>query len=134
MPELTKPHGGQILFVDDDEGMTSAMRRLLPFIGYPVESFTDSAEALQAFKKNPDQFRLLIADLMMPGMNGQELANKIHQVKRELPVIFCTGYFEDSRPSIHPEHADILILQKPPQLAHLREILEEVLGETSSEH
>ena len=52
----------------------------------------DSMEALEIFKNNPDDFDLVISDITMPNMTGEDFAKKILSIKPGIPVILCTGY------------------------------------------
>ncbi len=49
-------------------------------------------EALQLFKSQPDRFDLVITDLTMPGLTGDNLAQKLMEIRSDLPVILCTGF------------------------------------------
>ena len=59
-----------ILVVDDEKMLATLVKRLLENFGYKVEAFSDSREALGAFKNRPDDFDLIITDMTMPGMTG----------------------------------------------------------------
>jgi len=80
-----------ILFVDDDR-MTAAIARLgLQKLGYRVAAFTSPDEAFAAFQQHPDDYDLMFLDLTMPGMDGMELAQKVQQIRPELPMVLVTG-------------------------------------------
>ena len=53
---------------------------------------TISTEALDVFRIHPDEFDLIITDQTMPRMSGIELADEIHRIRPEMPVILCTGF------------------------------------------
>lgn len=61
-------------------------------LGYDVVMRTSSLEALQLFKSQPDRFDLVITDLTMPGLTGDNLAQKLMEIRSDLPVILCTGF------------------------------------------
>jgi CheY-like chemotaxis protein len=61
-------------------------------LGYRVVSRTSPIEALELFKKRPNDFDLVITDQTMPGMTGDTLAKELMRIKPGLPVIICTGY------------------------------------------
>jgi hypothetical protein len=61
-------HGQRILFLDDEEPMVFLAQRMLSRLGYQVTGYTRPAEALQAFRANPDQFDL-VTDMNMPGLS-----------------------------------------------------------------
>ncbi len=80
-----------ILFVDDEIYLAEVGREMLEDYGYCVDTMTSSREALEWFEKNPDQYDLLITDYTMPEMTGNQLVEKIHALRPQLPVIMCTG-------------------------------------------
>jgi two-component system, cell cycle sensor histidine kinase and response regulator CckA len=81
-----------ILFVDDEESLINMGKQLLISLGYTVTSRINSLEALELFKSRPNSFDLVITDLTMPNMAGDELASKIMAVRPDIPVILCTGF------------------------------------------
>ncbi|MBL0713667.1 MAG: response regulator [Desulfosarcina sp.] len=83
-----------ILLVDDEPQLVDLLRIMLSSMGYRVSAFTDSREAMRAFEVNPGEFQLVMTDMTMPGMTGQELARRVLQVRPELPVILATGFSE----------------------------------------
>jgi len=82
----------RILLVDDEETIIETGREMLEYLGYSVEAFNKSAYALNEFKKLPESFDLVISDMTMPEMNGDELAKKMIQIRPDIPIIICTGY------------------------------------------
>jgi PAS domain S-box-containing protein len=83
-----------ILFVDDEESIVKIMERALKRFGYKVTGRTSSVEALEAFRNNPGKFDLVITDMTMPNMTGEDLAKEIMTIKTGTPVILCTGFSE----------------------------------------
>jgi PAS domain S-box-containing protein len=81
-----------VLFVDDEESLISMGKQLLVSLGYTVTSRINSLEAFELFKSRPHAFDLVITDLTMPNMTGDELASKIMAIRPEIPVILCTGF------------------------------------------
>jgi len=81
-----------ILFVDDEESLINMGKQLLVSLGYTVTSRINSLEAFELFKTRPDAFDLVITDLTMPNMAGDELASKIMAIRPDIPVILCTGF------------------------------------------
>ncbi len=89
----TIPFGNErILFIDDEEMLVELGKMMLASLGYTVTGLTDSAEALAAFERHPDQFDVVITDQTMPGLTGSELALRMLQIRPELSIILCTGY------------------------------------------
>ncbi|MCD4744000.1 MAG: cache domain-containing protein, partial [Desulfobacteraceae bacterium] len=89
------PRGREnILLVDDDEQIADMTEQLISRLGYHVVSYTDSQKALEAFKKEPDKFDLVITDMTMPNITGTELAVKLLKIKPDIQIILCSGYSE----------------------------------------
>jgi signal transduction histidine kinase/ActR/RegA family two-component response regulator len=83
-----------ILLIDDEKQIIDIEQQILERLGYKVTPKTDSEEALAAFTIRPDLFDLVITDMTMPKMNGDQLARKLMDIKPEIPVILCTGFNE----------------------------------------
>jgi DNA-binding NtrC family response regulator len=79
-----------ILFVDDHEVLARLSCEILEMQGYRAVSAYNASEALQKFET--DNFDVLVTDIRMEGMNGLELARKVHAKRPDLPVIIVTGY------------------------------------------
>ncbi len=89
------PTGAErILFVDDEQILAELGKELLGSLGYKVDAKTSSLEALETFKTDPHGFDLVITDMTMPGLRGEELAREIIALRPGMPVILCTGYSE----------------------------------------
>ena len=84
----------RILLVDDEQGLLDSTQQILSSMGYTVSGFTDSISAYEAFAKEPDAFDLMITDMSMPNMDGRVLSEKILSLKKEMPIILCTGFHE----------------------------------------
>ncbi len=81
-----------VLFIDDEQALVNMGKLMLEHLGYKVEACTDSLEALEKFKTQPEKYDLAICDMTMPKMTGKDLAVKLREIRSELPVILCTGY------------------------------------------
>ena len=85
----------RILLIDDEAQIVSMEQQMLENLGYQVTARTDSVEALKEFSQQPQSFDLVITDMTMPQMTGDELAQKLLSIKPDIPVILCTGFNED---------------------------------------
>ena len=93
IPEKPDPTGNErVLFVDDEPALVNISKQILESLGYDVTTRTSSIEALELFKTRSDQFDLVITDMTMPHMTGEELAAECMRVKPGIPVILCTGF------------------------------------------
>lgn len=126
------PSGGHesILFVDDEEALSYLGKEVLESLGYDVISVTDSTEALGLFCSQPDRFDLVITDQTMPHMTGTMLAQKILEIRPNIPILLCTGYSE----VVSKEKADELgiraYLQKPLLIRELAHAIRKALKES----
>ena len=91
--EEKPPYGTErILFVDDELPIAMMGSQILERLGYQVAIRTSSIEALELFRSKPDDFDLVITDMTMPNMTGDELAMELMAFRSDIPVILCTGY------------------------------------------
>ena len=91
--DLSVPPGrGRILLIDDEEILAEMGRTMLERLGYEVTMQTGSSEALALFESDPARFDVVITDQTMPGLTGVDLAQRMLEVRPDLPIILCTGY------------------------------------------
>ncbi|MBI5550942.1 MAG: response regulator [Desulfobacterales bacterium] len=89
------PRGHErILIVDDEKPIVQLQKSLLESLGYRVTALFSSMDALQMFTRRPDDFDLVITDMTMPGMNGALLSRELLKLRKDLPIILCTGFSE----------------------------------------
>jgi len=82
----------RILFIDDEPVIINLSKQILESLGYDVVARNSSIEALELFKENKDRFDLVITDMTMPHMTGEKLAEKLMQIRPDIPVALCTGF------------------------------------------
>ena len=82
----------RILFVDDEDLLAELGKGRLEKLGYEVTAVADSTEALEVFLTEPSRFDLVVTDQTMPEMTGLDLAQRLLNIRPEIPVILCTGY------------------------------------------
>ncbi len=106
--EVDIPGGKEsILFVDDEEVIVQLGKVMLTGLGYDFVGTTDSLEALNLFRGQPERFDLVITDMTMPNMTGVELTSELMRIKSDIPIILCTGFSE----TITPERAKAIGLK-----------------------
>lgn len=119
----------RILFVDDEKLIVSIYDDLLKELGYQVVSTTNSEEALALFEKDVFGFDLVITDLTMPNLTGEELSKLLIGLRPDTPIIMCTGYSNQ----LSQEEARSLgirkYLTKPLVMDHLAYAVREVLDQ-----
>ena len=117
-----------ILLVEDEKMILELMGEVLEREGYEVLACADPVEGIDVCLRHPEKIDLLLTDVMMPGMNGWEMANRVHEIRPQLRVLFMSGYTEhvllhDGEVEPHLEY-----LQKPFTLETLTRKLAHVLG------
>lgn len=94
-PDFPKAAAQTILLVDDDIIVREIAREMLTMQGYQVLEAPNGQEALQQMADAASPIHLLVTDIMMPGMNGRELAEQLLAKQPTLRVVFMSGYNED---------------------------------------
>ena len=122
------PSGSEhILFVDDEMPIARMGRQLLERFGYTVTSCTSSVEALELFRAKPDVFDLVITDMTMPDMTGDELTAELIRIRNDIPVILCTGYSRKISDDSIRELGVKALVYKPVVKKELAETIRKVL-------
>ena len=88
-------HGETILIVDDDDAILNLIKIRLKKLGYVVLAAGTPLEAIALTKTHIDKIRLVLSDVVLPEMNGGELAKQLMSIKPGLKYIFMSGYTAD---------------------------------------
>jgi DNA-binding NtrC family response regulator len=114
-----------LLIIDDEPKLLDLLSRYLGRLGYQVETSGNAEDALARFQAEPDRFTMAITDLSLPSMNGEDLIERLRELRPGLPAIITSGY-----PYV-PRAVSIGFLQKPflPQM--LAEAIEKILKDAS---
>ncbi len=89
------PMGNEhILFIDDEDPLVEIGKKILERLGYKVTTRTNSIEALELFRSQPEKFDLVITDMTMPNMTGDKLSVELIKIRPDIPIILCTGFSE----------------------------------------
>ncbi|KQT54062.1 histidine kinase [Methylobacterium sp. Leaf456] len=89
---LADGHGTCVLVVEDNLDVGAFAQQALRELGYSTVWATDAAKALAEMERVPFRFEVVFSDVVMPGMNGVELANEIRRRRPDLPVVLASGY------------------------------------------
>ncbi len=111
----------RILLAEDDDSLRGFLTRALERAGYEVRACPDGEEAIAALNEGP--YDLLLTDIVMPRMDGIELARRASEIDPDLKVMFITGF---AAVALNPDSRapkDAKVLSKP---FHLRDLVTEV--------
>ncbi len=86
----------RILVVDDEEGIRTLVRKVLERQGFQVSEAESGDAALALLERDGASYDLLISDMMMPGLDGRALANRVAQMRPGIRILFISGYTEDA--------------------------------------
>ena len=111
----------KILLAEDDNDMRRFLVKALEKAGYKVISFDNGASAYDRLREEP--FSLLLTDIVMPEMDGIELAHRATELDPDLKVMFITGFAAVALNSDSKAPKDAKVLSKP---FHLRDLVDEV--------
>ena len=111
----------RILLAEDDEDMRRFLVKALEKAGYDVVSFGNGLEAYERLKEEP--FMLLLTDIVMPEMDGIELARRAAELDPDIKIMFITGFAAVALNSDSAAPKNAKVLSKP---VHLRELGNEV--------
>jgi len=124
------PRGTErILFVDDEELLVEVGVEMLKDLGYDAVGTTRASQALEMFKKRPDEFDLVITDMTMPGMTGDQLAAAVLHHRSDIPVIICTGFSKRISSELASSLGIRALLMKPVTVQELSRTIRDVLDQ-----
>ena len=116
-----------ILVVEDETNLRRMACHYLERQGYRILEAADGAAAIQISVAHKGAIHLMLTDVIMPGMNGRELAKRIHSTRPETKVLYMSGYSENAIGHNGTLEADVVLLQKPFTLQALKDKVREVL-------
>ena len=122
----SRPGAARVLLVEDEPAVREATELLLEASGYGVSSFSNPLEALEAL--DVVAFDVVLTDVMMPHMNGRELAKKIEARMPDVPIVFMSGHTDDQVLRSGIVQNDVTFVQKPFSLAKLQSALSSALS------
>jgi CheY-like chemotaxis protein len=114
--------GATVLFAEDDSSIRQNLAQLLSIQGYRVLTAEDGFEALRLLTQQ--DIDLLLTDIVMPGLDGVELARKAKALRPDMPIMFLTGYSSRAPEAIHMGR----LLHKPIRAAAIEAELRGVLA------
>jgi CheY-like chemotaxis protein len=132
VPPAAASGGNTILVVEDEDALREVAREVLESNGYHVLTAASGKEALTVAAAHPEPVRLLLTDVVMPGMSGQELAERLRPERPEMSVLFMTGYSDDVVAQRGTLALGTRLLAKPFSVAALAQSVHEALEEAKT--
>jgi len=123
----------RVLIVDDEEPIVRMCKKLLEKYGYQVDVMTDPVKALDIFSKKPDRYDLVLTDMSMPKLSGDQLVSQMLAIKPDLPVIFSSGYSQDFKKEMALKSGAIKYIEKPLDTQTLIKTIRSVLDSEDSD-
>ena len=117
------------MLVEDEPQVRRLAERILARRGYSVIAVNDGFEALKLLEKGAEEFDLIVSDVVMPNLNGPQLARQVSERWPGLQVLFMTGYSEDLLSKQEPASSEVRVIRKPFTTTDLLAVVREVLDE-----
>ncbi len=110
---MAEPSALRVLVVDDEIALLDLLKKFLSRLGYEVSAYQVAQDAWRDFESDPSRYGLVIADLTMPEMPGEELVRRMLELNPALRILVCSGYPFDATTLPSGGLARIGFLQKP---------------------
>lgn len=120
---------GKILLVEDDQTLLELIASTLQKIGFQAIGTDKPSEAIEIVKNNPDKIQVLLTDMVMPEMNGIQLANNIRKIQPQIKCLFMSGYPGKVFEELEEEKLKLEFLQKPFSMHTLENKIYDLLSE-----
>ena len=120
--------GEIILLVEDDDVVRNLARRVLGDHGYSVVEARHGEEALAMSERHKGPIHLLLTDVVMPEMSGRQLAQNLERLRPDIPVLYMSGYTDDTVLRYGVQENEVALLQKPLTPDALVAKVREVIG------
>ncbi|MBU0995098.1 MAG: PAS domain S-box protein [Proteobacteria bacterium] len=127
-------HGETILVVEDEIGVLKSTRTILKMLGYEVLTASTTSEAMQLAKAHVGEIRLVITDVVMPQMNGRELAEHMISLEPNLNILFMSGYTSNEIAHLGILDKGVCFIEKPFSMKGLATKVHEIIGQKFKNH
>lgn len=124
--------GERIAIVDDEEPIITVTSTLLQRWGHETAAYNSARAFLKAFSAAPSEFKLLLADVVMPGVSGIQLVRTLRDSGCNLPILLMTGFNIQDRVQLAPRSGRIAFVRKPFTAQHLDQSVRRMLASNRS--
>lgn len=111
----------RVLLVDDEAGLRELLKKYLERLGYQVDACMSAEDGLALFEADPRRYALVLTDLTLPGLSGEEMLERMRAREPDLRAIVASGY------PYEPRSRQFAFLQKPFLPKMLAEVIETML-------
>jgi len=118
---------GTILLVDDEPDVLSVSKEILESLGYNVHTAKNGEEAINIYKKINDEIILVMLDMIMPGLSGNETFDRIKTINPSAKIILSSGYSLNDQAQQIMDKGCLCFIQKPFNITHISRKIREVL-------
>jgi CheY-like chemotaxis protein len=126
--KLPRGHGETVLLVEDETTVLEACKAMLEHLGYKVLVAKNGQRALAVYADHQDEIALIVADMVMPIMDGVTLFHTLKKTYPDVKVVFTTGYAPDEKIREALTQGVIDWLQKPMTISDLAHVVSQALG------
>ncbi len=127
--KIATGHGETILVVEDEAAILMLVKTMLEKLGYTVLTASTADQAMALVEDHAGEIRLLITDVVMPEMNGPQLAERLLALEPDLSLLFMSGYTSTVIAQLGVLDGGMCYMQKPFSMKHLAAKVREALGE-----
>ena len=120
--------GLRVLLVDDEDMVLKVAGEMLEYLGCTTRICRNGKDGVRMVKRNPNDFDLVILDMVMPEMNGKDAMIRLKKINPEIRILLSSGYSMGEKISIHTKDPSIQFIQKPFRLEELSAKMEEILS------
>lgn len=128
--EMLKKRDG-VLIIDDEDSVGQAFSEMIKYLGYEVTFTPSGEEGLHYYREHRKNIDLVLLDISMPGMGGEETFDRLREMNPEAKVLFITGHNLASREESLIQHGAAGAIQKPVRIEELARKLEAVLNSSA---
>ncbi len=128
--EIPKGRGETVLIVEDDASILKLAKSMIEMLGYAVLDATTPARAVDLAQKHAGKIHLLLTDVVMPEMNGRDLAGQLQILYPDLKVLYMSGYTANVIAHRGVLESGVSFIQKPFSVRDLADKVRETLGQT----
>jgi CheY-like chemotaxis protein len=115
--------GQSILIVDDEPELVRLAEEIVASLGYEAIGFSDAKAAIESFRRAPARFDAVLTDERMPVLQGTKLAQMIHDLRSDIPILLVTGHRERQTDARALRAGIVEVLDKPLRVGDLRKAL-----------